>query len=98
MRDDFNALIRHSIETDHDIDYNGVLVLASDFFKFILKIRETLKIQEYFEFKLLNGNTGSLKLNHPILKLFPFQCTSCIIVLMFYLIYSCIYCSVTSKF
>ena len=51
------------MKTDHDIDYNGVLVLASDSYKFRLKIKETLKIQEdYFAFKLLNGNTGSLKL------------------------------------
>ena len=39
MRDDFSALNRHSMdmmETDHDIDYNGVRVLASDSYKFRL--------------------------------------------------------------
>ena len=58
-RVDFSALKRHSMETDHNIDYNGVGVLASDSYKFRLQIKETLKIQEYFAF---NGNTGSLKL------------------------------------
>ena len=62
-RDNFSALKRHSMETDHDIDYNVVRVLASDSYKFILQIKETLKIQEYFAFKSLNGNTGSVNLN-----------------------------------
>ena len=29
-RVDFRALKQHSMENDHDIDYNGVQVLASD--------------------------------------------------------------------
>ena len=49
---------QHSMETDPDIDYNGVRVLASDSYKFRLQMKETLKIQEYLAFKLLNGNTG----------------------------------------
>ena len=40
-RGDFSALKRHSMETDHDIDYNGVRVLASDSYQFRLQIKVT---------------------------------------------------------
>ena len=44
LKEHKSALKRHSMETDHDIDYNGVIVLASDSYKFRLQIKETLKI------------------------------------------------------
>ena len=36
-KDDFSALKHHSMETYHDIDYNGIRVLASDSHKFQIK-------------------------------------------------------------
>ena len=36
------------METDHDTDYNGVQVLASESCKFRLQLKETLQIQSYF--------------------------------------------------
>ena len=57
-----SALNRHAMETDHDINLSDTEIIATDSTKYRLQVKETLKIQEHFAFKSLNGNTGSLLL------------------------------------
>ena len=46
----------------HDINFSDTEIIATDSSKYRLQVKETLKIQEHFAFKSLNGNTGSLLL------------------------------------
>ena len=61
-KDEYSALCRHSLETGHNIDYYSPDILAKDSNLYRLQVKETLKIQENFAYKSLNGNTGSLML------------------------------------
>ena len=61
-KDHNSALNRHAMETDHDINFSDTEIIATDSTKYRLQVKETLKIQEDFAFKSLNGNTGSLSL------------------------------------
>ena len=63
MRDDLSALKRHSMETNRDIDYNGVRVLAPDSYKLDFhNLSHSMETQAP-----LNLSSG----NHPILNFFP---------------------------
>ena len=59
---DSSALMKHRLQTGHDIQYKFPEVLASDVCKTRLFIKETLKIQELKGYKSLNGNQGSFDL------------------------------------
>ena len=61
-KDENSALLRHSIEMDHVIDYCSPDILTKDTNSYRLQVKETLKIQEHFAYKSLNGNSGSPKL------------------------------------
>ena len=61
-KDHNSALNRHAMETDHDINFSDTEITATGSTKYRLQVKETLKIQEHFAFKSLNGNTGSLLL------------------------------------
>ena len=61
-KDENSALLRHSIEMDHIIDFCSSEILTKDTNSYRLQIKETLKIQEHFAYKSLNGNSGSLML------------------------------------
>ena len=52
------ALFRHSLLTDHVINYSNPKILARDNNSFRLQIKKTLKIKEYCAHKSLNGNLG----------------------------------------
>ena len=60
--DDHSALLRHSTETGHTIDYDNPGILTSDSNELRLYIKETFKINELSAHKSLNGNSGSLDL------------------------------------
>ena len=57
-----SALKRHSMATNHAIDFDAPKILASDNFHTRLLIKETLKIKECHANHSLNGNTGSFEL------------------------------------
>ena len=61
-KDEYSTVCKHSVETGHEINYPSPDILAKDSNLFRLQIKETLKIQENFAFRSLNGNTGSLML------------------------------------
>ena len=61
-KDEYSALYRHSCDTGHAIDYSSPEILTKDNYLYRLQIKETLKIQDTFAYKSLNGNTGSLML------------------------------------
>ena len=61
-KDEYSALFRHSCETEHIVDYSSPEIIAKDSSLYRLQIKETLKIQEAFAYKSLNGNSGSLML------------------------------------
>ena len=61
-KDEYSVLFRHSCDTGHVIDYSSPEILAKDHSVYRLQIKETLKIQDMFAYKSLNGNSGSLKL------------------------------------
>ena len=61
-KDEHSALLRHSLETGHEIDYSSPEILTKDSNLYRLQIKETLKIQENCAYKSLNGNLGSLML------------------------------------
>ena len=67
-------IIGHCI--DHVINYSSFNILAAtDNSIFRLKIKETIKIKEYFAYNSLNGNTGSFLVHHNLLNLFEYLLT-----------------------
>ena len=59
---DASALFRHSAQTGHIIDYETPRILAMDYTKSRLLIKETFKIKEFHSYKFLNGNFGPYEL------------------------------------
>ena len=80
-KDEYSALFKHSCETGHIVDYSSPEIISKDSLLYRLQIKETLKIQEAFAYKSLNGNSGSL-----MLKLWWYN--SVIIVYMYTLLKS----------
>ena len=61
--DEHSALLRHSMDTGHCIDFDDPAILASDSDELRLYIKESIKIKELSAHKSLNGNIGSMDLN-----------------------------------
>ena len=61
-KSDDSALKKHASATGHSINFSEAKILASDTFKTRLCIKETLKINEFYAYRSLNGNVGSFEL------------------------------------
>ena len=57
-----SALTRHSLATNHTVDYCNPQILGTDSGHTRLLVKETLNIKQYSAAKSINGNTGSFDL------------------------------------
>ena len=61
-KQDYSALLRHSMDTGHLIAYDEPSIIASDCNELRLYVKESFKIKELSAHKYLNGNVGSMEL------------------------------------
>ena len=61
--DEHSALLRHSRDTGHHVDFDAPTIVATDNVDLCLYIKESIKIKELSAHKSLDGNVGSLDLH-----------------------------------